>query len=166
MAGQQNFAKIAPQCRESRSRVEDTWHSLANLILGFPAKLGSMFGNVFENFQEPLRVAKARRFGQGEASSYNGKCGMRSARLPSPDTRGTSFRNRFVQQLGAESINGARVPKIDAHPVRRINGSAIFYPNPTSGRSRLQFIGQGIIVASLPVMKKAARRGEKIERRL
>src|SRR5579859_2556862 len=166
MASQQNFAKIAPQCRESRSGVEDTWQSVPNLILGFPAELDSMFGNVFKNFQEPLRIAKARRFEQGEASAYNGKCGMGAARFPSPDTKGTSCRNRFVQQLGAESINGARMTKIDAHPVRRINSSAIFYPNPTSGGSGLQFIGQRIIIAPLPVMKKAARRGEKIERRL
>ena len=57
------------------------------------------------------------------------------------------------------------MPEIDAHPVRGIDGSAVFHSNPSRCRGGLQFVRKGIIVAPLPVVQETARRGQEIERR-
>ena len=73
---------------------------------------------------------------------------------------------RFLFQVPQQlPVQRPRMPKVQAHPLRRRSCDAVTHAQRALRRGGLQFVGQRVVVAPIAVVQKTADRAQKINRR-
>ncbi len=163
---EQNLLQVVPELDASRRIFLETGHDLLDLMFGGRAEAEAVPRHKPEHAQRQFRIAE--RFGtvQKNPAIHDREFGVRKPRpqiLKLPVKRRPRG-GKFLQQLGRDAMNQARMLKVDAHPLRSGKDFAAADSDSLLGGFILGVPGECIVVARMAEMQKAARRHQKIER--
>src|SRR5882762_2655665 len=119
----------------------------------------------FKQAKHHFRVFDGGSLAQENAPVDDGKFRSRKGRpSKTKKARPNGFRaGNFIRQH-AQSVNGPRLPEIDAHPIIRGCSSPSLKADAFGCRLRLQLVRQYVQVAPLPVVKKTPDGVEEVNR--
>src|SRR5713101_9116894 len=139
--------------------------NLRHLALGLAAQQQILTSKKEEQAEHGSGIAKRGDLAQVDAAAENRAARVREARSPLREAlrERRARRARLIQQAKNQAVEGARVPEIDAHPLRGAFAGCGGVADAARGGCGLEFVGEDIVVAAVMKMKKTARGREKIE---
>src|SRR6266849_2676507 len=161
----ENFANGRPQRGGMPISVALRLENLRHLALGLAAQQQILTSKKEEQAEQGSGIAKRGDLTQMAAAAENRVARVREVRSPLREAlrERSARRERLIQQTKNQAVEGARVPEINAHPLRGAFAGCGGVADAARGGCGLEFVGEDIVVAAVMKMKKTARGREKIE---
>ena len=159
----QNLAEILPQVRTGREPLLDPRERRFDCVFGFGRQFEIVPGNQFKQPEHDFGIFNRSRLGQGHAPIHNAKFRGGKGRPADAQKAGPNrFGPRNFVKQNRQPVDGARMAKINTHPVIRGRHRLAVKPDAFGRGFRLQFVGQPIQIAALLVVQKTAHGVEKV----
>ena len=165
--GQKIFQK-PPKIAASRKAAGQLRPRQLQLLFGRRTEFEAALGHQPEGAKEKVRVGQALRLLKKNQPVHDGKILIGKARSPGfqlPVKERLSG-GHFLEQLTGNVFDGARMGKVDAHPIGDIRRMDILRPNFPGRCIVLRIPGQKIVIPFIPEVQEATNGCEECQRRI